>query len=185
MTIIFPKDILVLDFEAAYLPEDKQNPEKSFPTQVGAVLLDKDTLEEKKSFVSYIYQDLSGTALEAKTVSGITQEKLNGAPTLSEVGKKFFETFGTDFLFCSWVSELDRTLFRKMVFAAGMHTRDFDYHVYDLWPIGYTYLLKRGYTGTMRSEPMFQAFGLPPRAAHDALEDSRYAATALRKILAD
>lgn len=185
MSVAFPKDILVIDFEGAFRPEDKNDPEKSQPTQIGAILLDKETLEEKKSFVSYIYADLSFASPEAQKITGITQKMLEAAPKLGEVGKKFVETFGKEFLFCSWVSELDRTLFRKMVFSAGMHPRDFDYHVFDLWPIGYAYLLKRGYTGTMRSEPMFQALGLPSRGQHDALEDCRYAAVALRKILSE
>ena len=45
----FPKDILIIDFEG--LKE---------PVQVGAILLDKDTLEERDSYSSYIFTDLKG-----------------------------------------------------------------------------------------------------------------------------
>ena len=63
----FQKDILIIDFEG-----------KDEPVQVGAVLLDKETLEEKDSFDSYIYADLDGYV---SPTSGITQEMIDTAPS--------------------------------------------------------------------------------------------------------
>jgi hypothetical protein len=78
---------------------------------------------------------------------------------------------------------LDMILFRKLLSSAKINFSEFDYHIYDLWPIAYTYLLEHGYQGSWRSEAMFQEFGLPPRGTHDALEDCRHEAMVLRKIL--
>jgi DNA polymerase III epsilon subunit-like protein len=165
----FPKDILVVDFEGM-----------SSPVQIGAVLLDKDTLEEKDSFSSYIWADLKG---KVKKKSGISDETLIGAPSQAEVGKVIFEKFGTDILLASFVANGDMKNFEKIVTAAGIDFSTYDYHIIDIWPIAYTHLLKNGYTGSIRSEEIFQAFGIKPRGLHNALEDCRIAAEVLRKVV--
>jgi hypothetical protein len=43
MNIIFPKDLLIIDFESTL-----GDSEKTEPAQFGAILLDKSTLKEKK-----------------------------------------------------------------------------------------------------------------------------------------
>lgn len=164
----FAKDILVIDFEG--LTE---------PVQVGAVLLDKETLAEKDSFSSYIFANLHG---EVKTVSGISQQTLEGAPSPAEAGRMIFERFGTNILIAAWVAHGDRKNFEKLITAAGLDMKQYDYHILDIWPAAYIHLLKQGYTGDIRSEEMFAAFGAKPRDLHDALEDARIAANVLRKI---
>ncbi|MDD5731958.1 MAG: exonuclease domain-containing protein [Patescibacteria group bacterium] len=173
----FIKDILLIDFEV-----DIGDIKVAEPTQIGAILLDKETLEEKDSFVSYIAADLNGTIGKK---SGITQEILTGAPTQAEVGKMIFEKFGTDILLGSWVAGLDRAMFRKIMTSAGIDIEQYDYHTVDLWPAAYIYLLKKGYDGAINSEAMFQELGMPPRDKHNALEDCRLAAEVLRKIIRD
>ncbi len=167
----FPKDILVLDFEGRGL---------ELLTQVGAVLLDKDTLEEKESFSSYIYADVGD---RAGGRANITQAMVDGAPSQEEVGKMLLEKFGTDVLLASWVANMDMGYLDILMKAAGRSTwKTYDYHVFDIWPAAYLYLLKKGYTGGLGSEEMFRAFGAQSRNAHDALEDCRIAAEVLRKI---
>lgn len=78
----FAKDILLIDFESTGL-----DPFVHDPTQLGAILLDKHTLREKGHFLSYIEADLSKASSEALVVSGITAEKLEGAPKSDEVIK--------------------------------------------------------------------------------------------------
>lgn len=168
----FIKDILVIDFEGAGEPDHE-------PAQIGAVLLDKETLSEKDSFSSYIFANLRR---EADSTSGITQKMLDSAPTQAEVGKMVFEKFGTDFLIGSWVANFDIICFKKIMNAAGISWDQYDYHVLDIWPAVYIYLLKQGYTGGIRSEEIFQFFGAKPRGNHDALEDCRIASEVLRKI---
>lgn len=167
----FAKDILLIDFEGLYEP-----------AQIGAVLLDRESLVEKNSFCTYIYADLKGRIGKK---SGITQGMLAGAPTPAEVGKMLFEKFGTDIFIASWVANLDTTHLKKLMDAASISCWDvYDYHVLDIWPAAYIYLLKHGYIGGIGSEEMFQAFGTKPRGLHDALEDCRIAADVLRRIVA-
>jgi len=168
MSIYFPKDILVIDFEG--LKE---------PVQIGAVLLDQNSLEEKDSFSSYIWTDLQG---ETKAASGISQKTLEGAPSQAEVGKTFFDKFGTDVLLASWVANADMKNFAKIIQAAGLEMSQYDYHILDIWPAAYLHLLKQGYSGSIRSEEIFQHFGANARGLHDALADCRIAADVLRKL---
>lgn len=164
----FPKDIVIIDFEGW-----------EQPNQLAAIRLDKDTLEEKDSFVSYIYADLKG---KTSMVTGITQEMLEGAPKQAEVAKRFHTQFGTDIFLSSFVINLDLQHFKTILKAAGIDFLSYDYHIIDLWTLAYIHLLKQGYTGSQKSEPIFQAFGAKPRSSHDALEDCRIAAEVLRKV---
>lgn len=172
----FSKDILIIDFEGV-----------SNPVQIGAILLDKETLEEKESFVSFIYANLEGLKV---LKSGITQEMINDAPKQEEVGKMIYEKFGSDVLIGSWVQNLDITHFVKLLSAAGIDFlegrtsfKKYDFHVLDIWPIAYVHALKQGYTGSILSEEMFQYYGAKPRGLHNALEDCRITADVLRKIM--
>ncbi len=148
------------------------------PIQIGVVLLDKDTLKEKGSFSSYIYQDMS----TVQTRSGITEDMLVGVPSEEEVGKMLIEKFGTDFLIGSWVANMDIEHFRTLITQAGYTWNQFDFHVVDVWPAAYIHLVKQGYKGSISSEEMFQTFGAKPRGNHDALEDARIAADILRQL---
>ncbi len=165
----FIKDLLILDFEGG-----------KGPKQVGAVLLDKETLEEKKHFSSYVYFDMEGVPSMS---SGITQDMLDGAPQREVVGKQLFDTFGTDVLLGSWIADMDFRHFKTLLTAAGVDPTLYDYHFLDIWPVAYTHLVSRGYTGSIKSDDMFQFFGIPKRGNHDALEDARIAADILRKIM--
>lgn len=166
----FPKDILVIDFEGI-----------SEPVQIGALLLDKDTLEEKASFTSHIWTDLKG---KTKKKSGISQETLEGAPSQAEVGQIVFDRFGTNVFLASWVANADMKNFEKIIRATGRNFFSvYDYHVIDIWPVAYIHLLKGRYTGGTSSEEIFQEFGAKPRGFHNALEDCRIAADVLRKCV--
>ncbi len=165
----FAKDILIIDFEGVVEP-----------VQIGAILLDKETLVEKDSFRSYIWADLGR---EIKSKSGISQTTLKGAPTQAEVGRTVFEKFGTNLLIGSWVANADSKNFEKIIRAAGLDFKLYDYHILDIWPAAYIHLLKQGYGGGIGSEEIFQELGAKPRGLHDALEDCRIAAEVLRKLV--
>jgi len=165
----FIKDILIIDFEG--LAE---------PVQIGAVLLDKETLVEKDHFLTYIFADLKN---KIKITSGISQEILENAPSQTEVGRMIFEKFGADIIIGSWVANADIKNFKKIIEAAGLDFELYDYHILDIWPVAYIHLLKQGYSGSMRSEEIFKEFGAKSRGLHNALEDCRIAADVLRKIV--
>ncbi|MBX4205449.1 MAG: 3'-5' exonuclease [Candidatus Doudnabacteria bacterium] len=175
----FIKDILLIDFETTDI-----DPEKAQPLQLAGVLLDKTSLQEKDSFSSFIKQDLKGANPIALKVNGITEEVLRSAPTQNEVIDSFIKKFGKDVLLASWVQYLDRAMLYKMIKTANIDVTSYDYYHYlDLWPVGYIYLIKQGYTGGIRSEEMFEALGMPARGTHDALNDCRITADILRKIV--
>ena len=164
----FHKDILIIDFEG-----------RKSPVQIGAVLLDRDTLIEKSCLSSYIYAELDGYI---SPVSGITQEMINDAPSKAVVGQQIYDMFGTDIMLSSWVADLDISHFKSIMIAAGKSFSDYDYHVLDIWCLAYVYALQQGYSGSVRSEELFHFFDVKPRDLHDALEDCRIAADILRKI---
>ena len=173
----FHKDILVLNFEQS----------KYLPVQVAAILLDKETLQEKSSFYSYIFADI-GDYVNSK--SGITQDMIQGAPKQSEVAEMLYQKFGTDVFLASFVQNMDITFFSEMMRKASIDFIDgrtdfkkYDFHILDIWPVAYVYALKNGYTGSTRSEELFQFYNAKPRGLHDALEDCRITADVLRKIV--
>ncbi len=175
----FAKDILLIDFETTNIL-----PEKAKPVQLAAVLLDKDDLTEKDSFSSFIKQDLSDATSQALKVNGITPEKLLSAPSQNEVINQFIKKFGSNVLLASWVQYIDRGMLYKMLEDAKLDPNTYDYYHYlDLWPLSYQYLIKKKYTGGFGSDEMFEAFEIPLRKTHDALEDCRIEANILRKIL--
>src|SRR5690242_6308852 len=118
----FEKDILLMDFETT-----GEDPENGSPVQIGAILLDKETLEEKDHFYSYIYADLSKVSPEIKRISGITEEDLKGAPSIQEVTKEFVNKFTGDYYLSSWVQYLDRRMLMRMLRYTGLKFT-FDYH---------------------------------------------------------
>ncbi len=173
----FSKDILLIDFETTGL-----DLEKSLPIQLGAVLLDKTSLEEKDSYLSLINQDVSDMSEESLKIHGITQEVLNSAPTQEEVINTFLEKFGVDIYLASWNEMLDHKMLSKMLNSIGKDVYEYDYHYLDIWSLAYMNMVKQGRGDIIRSEATFEYFGLPKRGKHDALEDCRHTAEVLRKV---
>lgn len=176
----FIKDILIIDFEGNH---NGGNIDVSDPSQLGAILLDKETLEEKKSFISYVNFDYSKMSEDDKKAHKYTKEDIEKAPTQKEVGKLFRKTFGTDFILCSWVGNMDMEFLTRILKSADLSIFDYDYHRLDLWPMAYMYLLKNGYKGGIKSQEMFDALGIDREGLHDALGDCRFEANILRKIM--
>ncbi len=173
----FSKDVLLVDFETTGLDLDR-----SLPIQLGAVLLDRETLEEKDSYLTFIKQDLSGMSPEAAKIHGINEETLQDAPSPKEVIENFLDKFGTQVYLASWNEMLDHTMMAKLLREVDKDIYTHDYHYLDVWSLAYLYLVEQGKGDIVRSEPTFQYFGLPPRKTHDALEDCRHTAEVLRKV---
>lgn len=175
----FPKDLLVIDFETTDVISASAE-----PIEIGAILLDRQTLEEKDHFHSAIFNDLS--AMDPKNIVAwdVPVETTKAAPKIEVVAKAFLDQFGYDVWLGSWVHKLDRAMLEKLLQSIGGDIERYDHHFFDLWPPAYVYLLKTGYTGSHHSEQMFQAFGMPPRTGHhNALQDCRFAADVLRQIM--
>ncbi len=173
----FSKDILLIDFETTGL-----DLYKALPIQLGAVLLDKNSLKEKDSFLSFINQDVSGMSEESSRIHGITQQDLDTAPNQKDVITDFLAKFGTEVYLASWNEMLDHTMLSRMLNSIDKDIYEHDYHYLDVWSLAYMTLVQQGRGDIVRSEPTFQYFGLPPRKTHDALEDCRHTAEVFRKV---
>ncbi len=175
----FSKDILIIDFEAT-----GNDTENDVPVQLAAILLDKDTLEEKSFFNSFINADYEKIMPIVRSKITATPQDLEKAPDIASVATAFIEKFGFDYFLSSWVTWLDMAMLQKTMDSIGVGTSRFDYHIIDLWPLAYVWLIKHGYKGKTNSQDMFEALGIE-RKIHDALGDCRMEADILRKILAN
>lgn len=173
----FSKDILLIDFETTGLDLDKD-----LPIQLGAVLLDKQSLEEKDYFISYIAQDVSGMSEESAKIHGINQEVLKNAPSQQDVIRDFLNGFGTEVYLASWNEMLDHTMLKKMLQSIDKDIYEHDYHYLDVWSLAYLHMVRQGRGDIIKSESTFEYFGLPPRKEHNALEDCRHTAEVLRIV---
>ena len=177
---MFKKDILIVDFEATGFDVEKDD-----PVQVGLVLLDKDTLEEKFSFSSWIYTDkeLSEDMKGFKWAS-IKKDKfdfIKNAPKLKEVAAEIKKILPQEYTFSSWNTFFDFSLWRRLFKEVDVKVSHI--HLLDLWVIAYDRLLRNpDYNGDFTSESVFQFLNLGKRETHDALNDCRLEAETLRRL---
>ncbi|MCC7543378.1 hypothetical protein IT415_01555 [bacterium] len=182
----FSKDILLIDFESTGFTRDIDTQDiidPGDPTQLGAVLLDKQTLVEKQHFLSDIKADPARLDAWVLEHTDITAERVANAPTAKEVAKQFIETFGEDIYLASWNVSFDRAWLDTFLRAVHRRETMYDYHHIDIWTLAYTYLCELGHPEIIRSEETFRAFGQDTRSAHNALDDCRRTADVLRAII--
>lgn len=179
----FLKDILVVDFETTGFDLDKDE-----AVQIGLLLLDRQTLVEKKSFVSWIkpkqpvHEGIPGFTWS--NIKGDDIEEIKNALSLSGVAEQVSGFLPEEYIFCAWNAIFDFIFWKKLLAETGEVAKPAQ--VLDLWTVAQVYLLKdEQYEGECRSEPVFQYFGAEPRVKHDALEDCRKEAMVLRKILGE
>ncbi len=182
---MFNKDLLIVDVEATGADFSRYE-----LIQLGAILLDKKTLIEKKSFESFVkpkrWEDREP---EAMAVNNISWDELKKAPALKPTLQKFEQTFGTNVIITPYGSILDTALLRMSYKASKMQYK-FDYHVFDIWPLAYTYMAKHK---LLTNKSRFSGFSLEDTAKHfgiellpgrhTALADCRLEAAVLRKLL--
>lgn len=185
----FKHDILLIDTEFSGFDLQKNE-----ILQIGAVLLDKKTLKEKKSFKSFVrptsglwkYRDL-----ESMKVNKISLDMLKEAPTLTSAIKKFDKAFGHNVIQAFYVGYNDKRFLMEAYKKAKVKWQ-FDYHFFDLWAFFYAELAKKN---MLKSKQDFAGFGLEylikkfkikidENQLHDALVDCRVEAEVLRKIIA-
>ena len=125
----------MLDIEATGI-----NVTKHEIIQLAAVLLDKKTLKEKKSFNMFIKpKKWSGREQEAMDVNNISWEQLKKAPSLKTVLKKFDETFGSNVIPTTYGGNLD-IIFLPAAYREAKIKYPFEYHTFNMWPVCYTYM---------------------------------------------
>lgn len=177
----FPKDILIVDFEVTGFDFEKDE-----PVQIGLILLDKKTLEEKVSFVSWIKpRQKINTELPGFKWANIKEseiEEIEKAPNEEFVANEINKILPDEYILCAWNVTFDFAFWRKILSHDGkkIHAAK----LLDLWTLAQVNLLKDNtYDGSYGSESVFQHFGAEPRKKHDGLEDCRIEAMVLRKLL--
>lgn len=181
---MFSKDLLLIDIEATGIDAEKHE-----IIQLAAVLLDKKTLKEKKSFNTYVKPSRwKVRQKEAMAVNKISWQDLKNAPPANRVLKDFLKAFVPQtVILANYGGVLDIVFLRKALHKAKLKD-PFDYHVFNIWPLCYAYLATRG---TFSNKRKFAGFGLEdlakkfrlPLQTHDALDDCRLEAAVLRRIM--
>lgn len=182
---MFKHDLLLIDIESTGVDTSKHE-----LIELGAILLDKKTLKEKRSFESFVkptrWKDRDP---EAMAVNQISYEQLKNAASLKTVITKFEKTFGNKVTLANYGTILDTAILRKSYKQIGS-LYPFDYHVFDMWPLCYTFMAKRR---KLANRKKFAGFSLEdladtlrvkiPSNRHTALADCRLEAEILRKLL--
>lgn len=183
----FKRDILLIDTEFSGFDV----PKKHDLLQIAAVLLDKKTLKEKKSFNCYVKPiKWKSRDLASMKVNKITWEMVKDAPTLPRAIKKFNRSFPHNVIQAFYVGFNDKRILLDAYARSGVKW-PFDYHYFDLWALFYGYLAKHN---KLKSKKDFAGFGLEyliktlkidinKNQMHDALVDCRLEAEVLRKII--
>ncbi|MBP9827078.1 3'-5' exonuclease [Candidatus Saccharibacteria bacterium] len=182
----FSKDILLIDFESTGFirdPATKDVIDPGDPTQLGAVLLDKQSLKEKDSFLSDIKADPARLDPWVLEHTDITAERVLRAPTLQDIAQQFLNHFGSNIYLASWNVSFDRHWLNTLMQSINRRDSLYDYHHIDVWTLAYTYLCQNSRPEIIRSEDTFRAFGQSERSAHNALDDCRRTAEVLRAII--
>lgn len=182
---MFNKDLLMLDIEATGI-----NVTKHEIIQLAAILLDKKSLREKKSFNMFIKpRHWANREKEAMAVNNIAWEQLKSSPSLKTVLQKFNKTFGNNVIPTTYGGNLDIVFLPEAYRKAGLKY-PFEYHTFNMWPICYAFMAKHK---QLKNRQRFVGFSLEdladylkvPHASgrHDALIDCRFQASVLRKLL--
>ncbi len=173
----FARDILLIDVETT-----GPNPEKDFPIQLAAILLDKDNLLEKSFFNSYIRFSFSQTTNDQIVqILGIPKELWMHSPALKPVIATFASQFPSNVTLAS--QNLINVNFLQQAFKRAQIPYEFDYHVLELWTLGYFFLSKQNIRKIPTAETAGAYLKLRREKEHDALENCKYLAEILRKLV--
>jgi len=174
----FARDILLIDFQTTGI-----NIEKDFPLQLAAVLLDKDNLLEKKSYSSYIRHPFSQENNDRIVQNlGITKETWMASPNLKTVIAEFEAKFAYNVTLAS--QNIINVNFLKECFRRTAKEYEYDYHIIELWSLGYLYLSKQNLKKIPTATTLGTYFKIQKEDERDALANCRYLAEILRKLVA-
>lgn len=178
----FPKDLLVLDLETT-----GRDPEQHSTIEIGAVLLDKSSLNELKSFSVLVKrQETNGTESRAMQLHGRSLADIQRGQEASDAVREFLEKFGTDYLIAGWNVAFDIEFLRALLRRTGNGDLFYavDYHRVDVWSIA-QFLKSIGWfqNDVSSLSCLCEELGLPRSLTHSGLEDARLTATALRRLV--
>lgn len=183
---MFKKDILLFDLECTGLDVTKHE-----IIQIAAILLDKKTLKQKKSFESYVKpKKWAKREPEAMAVNKISWEQLKNAPSMEAVLKKFNRAFGSDVTPAMYGGNLDIIFFPAAYRSVKMKYPFTVQYTFNLWPLCYFYMARHK---ALKNPHKFAGFTLEDvgdhlgvkkvSGRHDALVDCEYEADVLRGLV--
>ena|SRR6185369_10473550 len=173
----FARDILLIDIETTGM-----NPDKDFPLQLAAVLLDRDNLLELGSFNTYIKHSFAQTTNDRIVQTlGITKEMWFKAPNLKESITKFNQKFPYNVTLAS--QNIININFLQEAHRKLNIPYEFDYHILELWTLEYLFLSKQNLKKIPTASTIGPLFNLKREKEHDALANCRYLAEILRRLV--
>lgn len=170
------RPILVVDLETSGL-----DPVRDCIVEIGACLLDPDTLDEEGCFNARV-RPTCPVSVEALRVHGLTAEVLAEAPSIDHAIRQFLDFAPTDALLAGHNVGFD-VAFLKAAFTRTGLEYPFDYHAIDVWSVGFMCragMRNQDHLPTL--DDFADALGLPRSARHTALEDAQITSGLLRKL---
>lgn len=177
--MFFLNDILVLDFET-----DGINPAALSPLQIGAVLLDKNTLQTKSEFVAYCKPGNSEWSAEAERTHGLSIEFLmKRGDNVSKVFNDFEKAFDfNDITVASW-NMFDVQILRRFL---GVEKYRGLYKFIELWSYTYPFLIMNmtvlDKDRRHGLDTLADFFEIKRHEKHDALQDAKIEAEIFQKV---
>jgi DNA polymerase III epsilon subunit-like protein len=182
----FHKDILLIDLESTGLDVAKHE-----IIQIGAILLDKKTLKEKKVFYTFVKPTKwKQRDPEAMAVNNITAEQLKLAPSLKQVITEFGKLFDPkQVILAHYGGPLDMDMMRAAYKKLGKRW-EFDHHFFNLWGLFFSFVALKGKIFDKKKfagfslDHFIKYFGMEvPPGRHDALTDCRVEADIFRLVM--
>jgi len=183
----YTTDIVVIDLEASCPAEDRGNNtiERSSIIEIGAVRLDRRSLEEIESFSELVRPTTHPIPPFITEITNITPEMVADKETFDAVGRRFLEWYGprNKAIIAAFGAYYDIPLLRKECDGHGL---DFRSHIaggaFDLRGVATAWLAANEHrTSGLNLQSILEKMGLGERfKAHRAVEDARAAAAVLQ-----
>lgn len=183
----YSTDIVVIDLEASCPAEDQGNNsvERSSIIEVGAVRLDRRSLEVTGTFSELVRPEEHPIVPFITEITGITPEMVSQCDTFVAVGRRFLDWYGprNKAIIAAFGAYYDIPLLRR---ECDRHGLDFRAHIvggaFDLRAVAIAWLAERNLkTSGQNLASVLEQMGLGDRfQAHRAVEDARAAAAVLQ-----
>ncbi len=186
----FSSDIVVFDLEASCKTFGKNEVEESNIIEIGAVKLDKKTLEIKSELSILISPRDYPVLPEITEITGIKPEELLSQPLFDRAAEAFTEWCGerNKFFLAGWGLYYDLPLLRKEFRVFGLEfSKYFLGGGFDIRGLGYYWLAKNNFnTSGISIEKVMDKMGISGELQfHRALDDAKATAMILQKIMSD
>lgn len=183
----YSSDIVVIDLEASCPTEDEGNNsvERSSIIEIGAVRLDRRSLEIKAEFSELVRPEDYPVTPFITGLTGITPEMVADCETFRQVGRRFLDWYGprNKAILAAWGAYYDVPLLRKECVRFDLPFRE---HIvggaFDIRALGVAWLATQDVrTSGATLESVVSKMGLDGKfTSHRAVEDAKATAAVLQ-----